>query len=136
MDLALTRRRPGRGMFSLAVMIALVAGTLLFLAPSATASAMTPCKVKNMGTLLVYKGSGSNLQVAIDAADPGVTLQVKGVCLGTFTLGQDLSLAGATSLAYPHEAVLDGNALDSVLTVTGATVAIHTNGSARAGIHP
>jgi hypothetical protein len=134
-ELDLRQRSTAFSTISLAVTIALVIGTLLLLGPPGMASATTPCNVKNLATLLVYKGSGSNLQVAIDAADPGVTLRVKGVCLGTFTIGQDLSLAGATSLAYPNEAMLDGNALGSVLTVNGGTVAIRdlkiTNGASR-----
>src|SRR3954452_21194771 len=91
-DLTMRRRRP-RGVASLATTSALVAATLVSGASGAMAKTTAPCRVKNMTTLAVYRGSGSNLQVALDAADPGETLQIQGVCVGTFSVVQDVSLS-------------------------------------------
>jgi len=105
-----------------------VIGTILWAfgayAPQAMAGSASPCSVKNMATLAVYEGSGSNLQAAIDAARPGVRLRVQGVCVGTFAIGQDLALVGRTSPAYPKPARLDGNSSGTVLSVTTGKVAI------------
>lgn len=58
------------------------------------AAAPAPCKVVEQGKT----GSRSNLQAAIDAAQPGATLIVTGTCSGSYTVDQNLTLKkGATA---------------------------------------
>ena len=133
MDRGTRERRTPRRAVSIVTTAALALGAFALLAPAAEA-ANPPCKVTNLATLAVYGGSGSNLQTAIDAANAGVTLQVQGVCVGNFTISQDLTLKGRTSTAYPKKARLDGNAVNTVITIESGTVSLRnlkiTNGSA------
>ncbi|MFF7126127.1 hypothetical protein [Streptomyces sp. NPDC008240] len=57
------------------------------------------------------------LQPAINAASPGSTLQVRGTCVGNFTIDKNLTLTGVQG------AVLDGNHTGSVVTVTNGAQA-------------
>ncbi len=114
--------RAARRMGSCLAIAVLVSGALAVLGPSAGANTNPACKVTNLATHGVYNGSGTNLQTAIDAANPGVTLQVQGVCTGTFSISHDITLKGKVSKPYPKRATLDGDALGSVVTVNAGTV--------------
>ncbi len=88
------RRVLGRtSAFGVVVTLALVVGQFAVWAPSAGAGSAT-CWVKNMTTYV----TGSDLQAAIDAASPGDTLKVRGVCHGSFAIDRDLTLAGPATL--------------------------------------
>ena len=103
--------------------VALITGMLAVLAPGANAST-APCTVKNVSTGHVYTGTGSNLQTAINAANAGTKLQVKGICTGNFTIAKNLKLVGSPTASYPTP-TLDGggypNSTDSVLIVSGVS---------------
>ena len=105
---------------SMIAAIVLVTGILVVLAPGAVATNPT-CFVRNLTTTHLYRGSGPNLQKAIDAAAPGTTLTVRGVCRGNFTIGngKDLKLVGIAMKAYPTP-TLNGNAAGTVLTVSAS----------------
>jgi len=60
---------------------------------------------------------GTNLQTAIDNANPGDTLVVRGTCRGNFTIHKNLILVG-------QHATLDGNNSGTVVTISDATVTI------------
>lgn len=96
----------------------LVAGVVLALAPAAEAA--KPCSVTNRDTGVRY---GSSLQLAIDEAAAGNTLQVRGRCVGTFAISVDLSLAGASKRGSPV-VTLDGIGLGPVLIVNASTVTL------------
>jgi hypothetical protein len=104
-------------------LLALVIGTLAVLSPAAHASPGAPCKVTNLTTAQVYKGSGSNLQSAIDQAANGTRLRVRGHCVGNYTIGKDLTLIGAPTAAFPTPA-LDGNASGTVLFVSAGLLTL------------
>jgi len=118
-------KRPVAWLGSVAVTtLATVVATVTALATAALATT-PPCMVTNLSTMAVYTGTGANLQIAIDAASSGVSLQIKGTCVGRFnTDGKDLALIGATSMAYPHKATLDGQRSGTVLTVAAGTVSV------------
>jgi hypothetical protein len=110
----------------------LVTGTLAVLAPVADATG-APCRVTNLRTMLVYEGTGSNLQTAIDTATIGDNLRVRGVCVGNYVTGKSLKLLGVSTTAYPTP-TLDGNAAGVVLTVNAGSTKLMdlviTHGSA------
>ena len=117
--------------FWLAMAFASVA--LMALVPTSQAAGRPPCLVSNERTEL---GSRS-LQDGIDAAAPGDMLFVKGTCVGISTITKDLRLKGVSNPVF-GDATLDGDALGSVLTVSGpVTVGINgltiSNGSATEG---
>jgi hypothetical protein len=110
-----------------------VSVALTALVPISQAASSPSCLVSNERT-----GLGSrSLQHGIDAAASGDILIVKGTCVGISTITQDLRLQGVSNPAF-GEATLDGDALGSVLAVSGpVTVAINgltiANGSATEG---
>jgi hypothetical protein len=63
-------------------------------------------------------GAGANLQAAINAAKPGSILVVSGTCHGSFTVGKNLVLKGASA------AVLDAQRTGATLTVTAGKVRV------------
>jgi hypothetical protein len=83
---------------------------------TAAAAAAPPCVVRNVATNQVYRGSGSNLQQAIDEAGLGAILKVSGVCVGNFTVGRNLKLIGIPTVAHPTP-TLNGNEAGTVLTL-------------------
>jgi predicted outer membrane repeat protein len=123
MDRTPRERSTRRRMSAILATLGLVAGTLAVLAPAA-AAATPPCWVKNTATGIRYTGTGPNLQRAINRADPGVTLLVRGRCVGVFviSINADLSLRGSTSKTYPKKATLNANGAGTVLTVTPSAV--------------
>jgi nitrous oxidase accessory protein NosD len=78
----------------------------------AAAALVTPGAVA--ATTLVRCGAGTDLQTAIDAAAPGDTLIVKGMCIGTFMIDKDLTLSGAP------RATLDARGAGTTLTILPA----------------
>jgi hypothetical protein len=105
------------------------------LAPTAGA-ASSPCRVTNLTTQQVYVGTGSNLQTAIGQATSGTTLRIRGICVGTFSIGKSLTLIGRPTAAFPSP-TLDGNDAGTVLRVSAGPVVIHdlaiTGGYAESG---
>ena len=93
------------------------------MAPAAGAAA-PPCRVTNLTTQQVYDGTGSNLQTAIGEASSGTHLRIRGVCVGTFSIGKSLTLTGWPTAAFPSP-TLDGNDAGTVLTVNGGSVVVH-----------
>ena len=94
------------------------------------------CDVDNLSDA---KRSSSNLQGIIDAADSGDTIRVTGVCVGTFSVDNDLRLMGEATPAVPVP-TLDGDGATTVLRLSGgekAEVVVAnltiTNGSSRNG---
>jgi hypothetical protein len=61
-------------------------------------------------------GAGANLQAAINSAPKGAILQISGRCLGSFTVGKNLTLKGVSN------AVLDGGGSRTVVSGTTLTV--------------
>jgi nitrous oxidase accessory protein NosD len=102
---------------------ALVAGLLSVLAPTADAFPSS-CSVRDV---TAHTAKTGDLQQAIDSATAGDTLEIKGRCVGNFTIIKNLSLRGKS------HAALDGNASGTVLTITGVAVALRdvtvTNGN-------
>ncbi len=110
----------------------------VFLTISAAFAAVAPavangtCRARNLtqGT-----PSMSALQAAIDAADSGDTIQVKGVCVGNFSIGRDLNLIGESTRRHPKP-VLDASGRGRVLVVNGdvaLTNLVITGGNATTG---
>ena len=104
-----TRRRSGRCLLA----ICLGAGGLIALAPRVGAAPNT-CQARNVTKDLP---SGSDLQIVIDAADPGDTIAVQYVCVGNFTISKDLTLVGR-STASVRRPSLDANGAGTVLIVS------------------
>ncbi|MCO5183874.1 MAG: hypothetical protein M9965_08040 [Anaerolineae bacterium] len=105
------------------VVVVLMAGA--FFVPALAAEAMSACQIVNAASAEVF----DNLQVAVDAANPGDLLTVTGTCVGTTMIDKDLVLEG-DSAPESEQATLDGNGAGSVLsvaidvnvTVTGLTI--------------
>lgn len=73
-----------------------------------TASLSASSKVTNENTGAVF----TDLQVAINAANPGDTLELKGKFIGGFIITKNLNLIGK------HHAILDGAGAATVLTIS------------------
>jgi hypothetical protein len=95
------------------VLAALATGGLLVIAfatlsPVAGAKAPT-CRVTNLQTAVAYNDNGQALNDAIAAATSGDTLQIKGVCSGSYTVSQKtLTLLGKGTKDVP-QATLQGD---------------------------
>lgn len=105
-----TQNQAGRRR-SVAIATAIALGASLAIVPGVGASSGSyPCRVKNVSTGATYGSSSSagDLQLAIDEAGQGQTLQVSGVCYGGFEISEDLTIIGGT---------LDGSGTERVLYV-------------------
>lgn len=134
-------------------LLALVSVSVALAAPSlASAASAVPPKTK---CLIVNQRTDSRyptLQAANDAPETiaGDTVMVKGTCLGTTTIGKDLSVVGKSNPGFGI-ATLDGDNAGTVVTVSpGVTAAmnnlrithgdgnsvtvIHGNGNSAGGI--
>jgi len=100
------RMKMPRSAVSVVVLAGLVLGSLA-LAPSAGAA--VDCFVKNKSR----GGTYSDLQEAIDDANSGNVLRVKGTCTGTFDIDKNLTIRGGST----NLATLDGNGEGTVVTV-------------------
>jgi hypothetical protein len=96
--------------------------TVSVIAPAADA-AVPSCRVTNLTTQQVYEGTGSNLQTAIGQASSGTRLRIRGVCIGTFSIGKSLTLTGWPTAAFPSP-TLDGNDAGTVLRVNAGSVVV------------
>lgn len=65
-------------------------------------------------TTLVDCRTGADLQAAIDAADPGDTLVIRGTCVGNFVVAKKLTLAGLGT-----SATLDAGGSGSTVVIAG-----------------
>ncbi len=127
------RMRPARTGASALALSLLVTALVGFPAPGAHASAPDPklalpsvpppCGVKNLRTGRTYRGTGSNLQTAIDAAGAGSRLRIRGVCSGTFSIARSLKLIGEGNAAYPAP-TLNGRHRGTVLTIHGSATTV------------
>jgi nitrous oxidase accessory protein NosD len=112
------RSRPA----TVAVVVAMTIGMVAVWVPVAGA-ASPPCRVTNLITQQVYDGSGSNLQTAIDQAIPGTRMRIRGVCVGNYTIGKDLTLIGWSTAAFPTP-TLDGDNDGTVVFVSAGSVVL------------
>jgi hypothetical protein len=117
---------------STAVFVGLVAGAFALAAPAG--AAVSKCQAKNV--TLATKES-PNLQGLINAAGSGDSIQVKGVCVGNFTIAKSLTVFGKPTKEVPNP-TLDGNAAGRVVEINGSgTVSFSdltiTNGAAAFG---
>ena len=103
MDSASRERRTPRRMFSVLAAFGVLLATVALTAPLAGA-AVSKCQAANLtqGTK-----ASPNLQALINAASPGNTIQVKGLCMGPFTIAKSLTLFGKPTKDVPHP-TLDG----------------------------
>ena len=94
------------------VTLGLMAGMFAITAPTSVAG-VTKCQAKN-----VTQGTkeSPNLANLITAANPGDTIQVKGICVGNFTIAKDLNLFGKPTKAEPKP-TLAGPGTGRVLVV-------------------
>ncbi len=109
------RARPAARM----LLLGLVATALRALpASAAAAKAASPCAVWAPGSHTIY----STLQAALDASPAGVTLLVRGTCVGLTVVSQDAIIRAAPDRAS-YRATLDGAEAGSVISINeGATV--------------
>lgn len=75
------------------------------------------CRVRNLD---LHGAPMSDLQQAIRRADPGNTLEVRGVCVGTYTIRESLTLTARVTPGRPQP-VLDGAGQGTVVDVIAAT---------------
>jgi hypothetical protein len=104
------------------LLVLVLTATCVLVASSAGAGTAT-CDVRGAA------GGFDSLQAAVDAAQPGSTLMVRGTCVGDTVVDKSLTITGK------RNAVLDGGAVGTVLTVdAAASVTVSnltvTNGSA------
>jgi len=108
------------GFFGWSVLLALVVAGIL---ASGSASAQTgpECEVLNARTHSHF----TELQPAVDAARPGDTLKVKGVCYGETKISKNLTLVGINTGKSKAELSGEGHIWGSVVTIdSGAKVNI------------
>jgi hypothetical protein len=89
------------------------------LAPNASAKA-DKCRILDHSRNAMNK----SLQAAVDAAEAGATLDVRGTCRGTTTISKNLTINGEQVDGFT-DPILDGNRRGSVLTIdAGVTVVL------------
>jgi hypothetical protein len=105
-----------------AAFVGLVAMLLLGLPGSAAAAPSTTCAVWVRGTHATY----DSVQAALDASSAGITLLVRGTCVGTVIVSKDATIRGSRGEdedGSHDRAVLDGASGGSVVSVkAGATL--------------
>jgi hypothetical protein len=113
------------GLAALALAVAAVCSALI--APGAIGGPPS-CAISNART---HKGYDA-LQAAVDAAKAGDTLEIKGTCVGSTSVGRDITLDGVVNKAFPETPTLDGNQSGRVLNITAGKATIRglaiTNG--------
>jgi hypothetical protein len=102
---------------TVAVALALAAGMLVILAPTAVAGS-PPCQAENVRTGTEYTGA-SALATAIADAAAGDTIKISGTCFGNFAISKDLTLRGQGG-----KPTLDGAGTGRVLQITDGTTTI------------
>src|SRR5690242_2150461 len=103
-----------------------VAGAGLGTTAPAASGASTSCRVVNTSS----GRTASSLQDAVDAAAPGDTLFVKGICTGSTYINKDLTISGH-SASGTKTATLSCNCdsnddRGSVLAIVGADVTLNS----------
>jgi hypothetical protein len=117
------RRRRGR-LLPLLAMLSVVVAPLVTQSGLARAGTIETCVVKNRTSGQSYPPSdGTTLQLAIDEADEGDVLEVRGRCLGGFSIDKPLTLVGEPARGFPV-ATLDGDRTTGVLEVLSAPVTL------------
>ena len=108
--------RTSRRVLSILALSGLAAGMIGIVA--STAGAVVPtCQVRNVNAALDY----TDLQAAVNAANPGDTVRVRGVCFGNFSIDKDLTLVGRSTQTV-KKATLDGGNVGIVVSVSSAVV--------------
>ncbi|MEX0755580.1 MAG: hypothetical protein WD556_10780 [Actinomycetota bacterium] len=119
---------------------AILAIAMILLAAAPASAGITTgsvCRVRNVTQATMFGSpSGQALTDAIEAADAGDTLRIRGTCVGSFTLDKNLTLIGRRSLDKPT--ILDGGGAGRVIAVdvgTSATIRrlVVTGGSSGVG---
>ena len=100
-------------MVSVGAALGMAVATLAVVVSPARAGPGT-CQAKNLSTGGV---ANPDLQGVIDAASPGDTVEVAGVCVGGFTINKNLTVVGRATYAVP-QATLDGDGASTVLLVS------------------
>src|SRR5919106_3357982 len=96
--------------------LGVAAGMIAILVPTGVA-APPSCAVSNAATNQTY----NSLQAAVDAAKARGTLEVKGRCVGTTTVGKEITIKGK---AGPGTPTLDGGGAGTVVHITRGTTTI------------
>ncbi len=115
---AVTTRIPRR-VLVLAALVASVAAS--------AAGAVAPARASNM-TLVDCAANSGALATALATANDGDTLEIQGTCKGTFLIAHNLTLAGSGG------ATLDGQAADTVLTISSGKVVVVTELTVTGGL--
>ncbi len=118
MEAATSERRTPRRILAVLTTFG-VLSALVALAPAAGA-AVTKCQAEN---LTLGTKASPNLAGLISAANPGNTIQVKGICTGVFVLAKDVTLVGKATKAVPSPA-LDGGYVSGTQTYPGIVVIV------------
>jgi hypothetical protein len=98
-----------------ALSFVILAQLALVLADSPPAEALARCRVNNSTIGRLYVGGGPNLQQAILEAPPGSVLNIRGRCVGTFSINKALILVGRRTTGAPLP-TLDAMGGGAVLT--------------------
>ena len=114
---------------------AAVAALSLVVAATPASAAVQKCQAKNV---TAATKESPNLQALLDAAGSGDSIQVKGVCVGNYTIGKSVTLFGKPTKATPDPTLDGGDAGESVVRITGpGSVSISdltiTNGGGETG---
>jgi hypothetical protein len=123
------------------VMFALVDATHGAAQPAGPGSASRLCRVVNetQGTRF-SPDRGAVLAAAIAAANAGDRLEITGTCTGTYTLNQDIVLAGVRTRAFPIPTLDGGQAGATVTVAAGVTATLSeltiTGGTGKGGSLP
>jgi hypothetical protein len=114
-----TRERGRAGPTARTLFIGLIAA-LLWLPASVSAASTMACLVWAKGTHVNYH----TVQAALDATPAGVTLLVRGTCVGASIVSKNVTIVGASNREFDR-AILDGANAGTVLTVvSGVTLRI------------
>ena len=119
-DVFAMRRASVRRLSTVLTAVAALAAAGVLTGPAASAAA-PPCRVKNatQGTSFATV-AGLALTRAIAAAHPGDRLDIRGRCVGSFTVDKSLDLYGNPN--RDDQTVLDGNRAGRVVVVDPVAV--------------
>jgi hypothetical protein len=113
-------------MVSILAALGMLAGMLSVFTAAAIAAPTKTCRVENTTSRERYAPStGASLQLAINEADSGDTLEIRGRCVGVFTIDKTLTLIGVATRKFPVASLDANGADDHVVSVTsGGAVTI------------
>src|SRR3954464_3036917 len=89
--------KPNR-VLSVALITLGLTAAVVVISSSNAAGLVDSCAVKNLST---GSSASADFQSVVDAASSGDTIEVQGVCTGSFTIDKSLSLVGASTAADP-----------------------------------